>query len=93
MTNPVFHGPLANPISPERMHREIHAARHAACTERTCDMLSSCRNILTTLGHDPDAATTAHCAACRTGPTMKTPRSQDVPTPPSTLPTECRERA
>lgn len=75
------------------MHREIHADRHAACTAQTCDMLSSCRNILTTLGHDPDAATTAHCAACRTEPTMKTSRWQDVPTPPSPLPTECRERA
>jgi len=93
MTNPVFHGPLANPISPERMHREIHADRHANCTPQTCAMLSSCRNILTTLGHDPDAATPAQCAACRPGPTMKTPRSQDVPTPPSPLPIECRERA
>ncbi|OBA42675.1 hypothetical protein A5780_04615 [Nocardia sp. 852002-20019_SCH5090214] len=93
MTNPVFHGPLANPISPERMHREIHAERHADCTPHTCEMLSGCRNILTTLGHDPDAATTAECAACSTGRTMKTSRSQDVSTPPSTLPTEWRERA
>ncbi|WP_030516465.1 hypothetical protein [Nocardia sp. NRRL WC-3656] len=93
MTNPVFHGPLANPISPERMHREIHAERHAVCTPHTCDMLSSCRNILTTLGHDPDAATTAQCPACHTGPAMKLPRSQDVSTPPSALLTECREQA
>ncbi len=64
MANPVLHGPLGNPISPERMHKEIHAERHAHCTP-PCDMLASCRNILTTLGHDPDADAPAACPACR----------------------------
>ncbi|MEV5647681.1 hypothetical protein AB0L57_05445 [Nocardia sp. NPDC052254] len=82
MGNPVLHGPLGNPISPERMHKEIHAERHAHCTPQTCDMLSSCRNILTTLGHDPDADTPANCPACQEATRSASSRAQEPPSMP-----------
>ncbi|MEU6561678.1 hypothetical protein [Nocardia nova] len=82
MDNPVLHGPLGNPISPERMHKEIHADRHAHCTPQTCEMLTTCRNILTTLGHDPDADGPETCPACQERAQSESTRSQESPLMP-----------
>ncbi|AHH15146.1 hypothetical protein NONO_c03310 [Nocardia nova SH22a] len=82
MDNPVLHGPLGNPISPERMHKEIHADRHAHCTPQTCEMLTTCRNILTTLGHDPDADGPETCPACQERAQSESTRSQEPPLMP-----------